>query len=373
METLESKKDTSNSDFDIVIIVSILWKKRKFLLISVLSFVFLGILAAFTAPNYYKSETSFITQSNQNANNNLNGLASLAGIDLSQKQSSNEIPLSLYPKFAASVVFRLKLLDAPLFGPSGLEKVTYEEYYDSYNYLSFSDILRKYTIGLPGVLLGFIKGESLLPDGRVNEEESSSIIRLNSSERDHINRISEQLVVELGDEDGLIKLSFEMPDPVYAAQMANYASKLLQEELIAYKIRKAKEDLVFTKKLFVEKELEFEKAQTELSAFLDRNQSLSSAMARNRELELQSRFDLARNIYLDLAKQFEQAKLKVKSDTPIFSFIDPVVVPKIKAGPNRLATLVLYALVGVLLSVLGVLVKEFVRRLNFLIKKQNRL
>jgi len=59
-----------------------------------------------------------------------------------------------------------------------------------------------------------------------------------------------------------------------------------------------------------------------------------------------------------LAKQLEQAKIKVKETQPILTVIEPAVVPNQKSKPNRPLILLAFALVGVFIAVGFLLFKE---------------
>jgi uncharacterized protein involved in exopolysaccharide biosynthesis len=50
---------------------------------------------------------------------------------------------------------------------------------------------------------------------------------------------------------------------------------------------------------------------------------------------LQAEFDLVNTVYSELAKQKEQAAIQLSKDTPTFSVLDPVKVPKEKTGPKK--------------------------------------
>ena len=106
------------------------------------------------------------------------------------------------------------------------------------------------------------------------------------------------------------------------------------------------------------KKKEFYALQDELAEFTDRNRNISSAQFQNQKLRLEAQYSIVNAVYTELAKQKEQAAIQVSKDTPIFSVIDPVVVPKEKTSPKRGLLLVIYTFLGVVLSIGYVLVKE---------------
>jgi uncharacterized protein involved in exopolysaccharide biosynthesis len=104
----------------------------------------------------------------------------------------------------------------------------------------------------------------------------------------------------------------------------------------------------FIQNRFDEKKKEFEGAQAKLAGFRDRNKNVTSALARTEEEQLQNEYLLAFNVYSELAQQLEQARIKVKEDTPVFSIIKPVTVPLEKSKPNRTLIVLIWIMIGAL-------------------------
>ena len=127
---------------------------------------------------------------------------------------------------------------------------------------------------------------------------------------------------------------------------------------IDYKIENARSLYEFTSEQFNAKQKEFYALQDELAEFTDRNRNISSAQFQNQKQRLEAQYSIVNAVYTELAKQKEQAAIQVSKDTPIFSVIDPVVVPKEKTSPKRGLLLVIYTFLGVVLSIGYVLVKE---------------
>lgn len=71
----------------------------------------------------------------------------------------------------------------------------------------------------------------------------------------------------------------------------------------------------------------------------------------NNELQrLEAEYNFAFNIYTELAKQLEQAKLQVSKDTPVFSIIEPVTVPAEKSAPKRPLILIIFTFIGLVVA-----------------------
>jgi uncharacterized protein involved in exopolysaccharide biosynthesis len=74
---------------------------------------------------------------------------------------------------------------------------------------------------------------------------------------------------------------------------------------------------------------------------------------------LQSDYQLAFEVYSQLAQQLEQAQIKVKEDTPVFSIVKPVTVPIEKSKPNRPLILIIWTFLGVVFAIGWIFGKQF--------------
>ena len=357
----DNSTKVAEDEIDLLALAKTLWSKRTSILAITLAFMILGLIIAILSPKEFTATSTFIPQTNESSKpgGSLGGLASLAGISLGGIGGGNsDIPPSLYPKFVSSVKFKRALLEAEI-NVDGLdEAVTYANYYEKIAEPGTFELIKKYTIGLPFLLLESIRGE--ITDEIVNSKEDG-LIRLTKEEVEHFGRIETQLTVLPNEKDGIVVLSFKMPEPLMAAQMAKFAEELLQKEIIEYRIQNAKEQLRFTEERFLEKKKEFDEVQSRLAYFRDRNQNLSSAAVMNQLQKLESEYSFAFNIYNELAAQLEQSKLQVAKDTPVLSVIQPVTVPTEKSAPKRLLILIIFTVLGFVLGLGYVFGNEFLK------------
>lgn len=341
---------TEKDELDVLSLVKMFWFKKGTAIAIVGIFVLFGLFIAVFSANEFTARSIFIphTSEGAGAGMNLGGLASLAGISLGQELNGAEIPPILYPKLIGSYPFKKEMLKAPI-NINGVEDtLTYQGYYEEYYEPGLLTYLKNFTFGLPGLIIKSLKGE-------VSEDSLSrsgtDLIALTPHQVEHFDRLGEQIAITFNSKEGFVELSVAMPEPVAAAQMAKYAAELLQKEVIAYKIKNASEQLRFTEERYLEKKMEFEEIQTRLARFRDRNQNISSSMALNELEKLEAEYNLEFSVYNELAKQLEQSKLQVSKNTPIFSVIQPVLVPTEKSAPNRLVILILFFILGVIAAI----------------------
>lgn len=345
--------EKANDEIDLLILSKTVWlQKSKLIAISSI-FIFAGIFIAIVTPAQFTASSTFIPQTSEGGNGggSLGGIAALAGISLGGMSSSDEISPNLYPKIVESEKFKSMLTKVMVKVPNASSDVTYSEYYQNYWKPSFGDLIKDYTLELPGKLIGLIKSDR--QDSTIQGLDIG-IKQFSLIDQEDFERISEQLSVNPDKKEGFVELNFTMNDPVIAAQMAFSAKALLQEEIIRFKIQNSKEQLSFIQERLEERKLEFELIQGKLAKYRDSNQNITSALAKNNLEELQAEYNLSLEVYTELLKQLEQAKLQVSRDTPIFMTIRPVAIPNIKASPNRFLIVLTCAFLGLFFS-LGII------------------
>jgi len=364
---MENRKDRNNildREVDFLEIAKIVWMRRYFLLLMICIFFVIGLITIILTPNTYTSSSIFLPQNsdqNRGMPGNLGGLASLAGVNMGNAMSpGTEIRPSLYPKIIKSVKFKRELIKSPITIDEEGNTLSYQAYYESIHDPGIGKTIRKYTIGLPSL---FKNSEH--EDGFIDTVEyESRPIKLTKSEIEHFDRIENQLKVQYDDKEGTVELSFSMPYPIMAAEMAKNAQDLLQKEIIEFKIKNAGEQLNFIQERFNEKKIEFREAQQRLGNFRDRNQNITSSTAMNQLQTYEAEYNFAFNIYTEMAKQLEQSKIQVSKDTPVFSIIQPAIIPSGKSAPKGLFVIIIFIIIGLVSALAFIFILQIIRGLK---------
>ena len=334
-----------DDEIDLVALMLHIWGGRALILKTIGVFVVLGLIIALTSPVRYTASVKLIPESNKSMSlSALGGLAAQFGFGgVTAGAEAGGIPPDYYPEIVKSVPY-LKLLmqqpfDLPETGP-----VTLYDYYQSEIAGSWQGNLKKYTIGLPDVIMTWIKGE---PEEIVASTDSASaVVRLSEEEREVLEWLQESLTLSIGKEIGMITLSAEMPTAELSAEVTGYAAQLLSEYAISYKTDKAREDLTFVQERYAEAEVRFEATQEALARFRDSSHGSLTALAQTQQQRLQSDYDLAFNVYKALAQQLEEARLKLQEETPVVKIIEPAVVPDEKSAPKRKMIMIVSVFLG---------------------------
>lgn len=349
-------------EIDLIALAKSIWERRKFIIKTVIIFAVIGVIVALFSPTQYTASTKMVPQSSggtQRASGGLSSLASMAGINLNMNQSTTELLPQTYPQILQSVPFQLKLMQSKFTFSDVEEPVTLFEYYTEYSKPGFLSLIKKYTIGLPGVISKAIKGDE--EKTSVVETQDGKAIKL-TKEQESVRRIiSNNISLEINDQDGFIQLSSSFHEADLSADVAQKAQELLQKYITDFKIEKASEQLNFIEERYKEKKKEFQEAQAALAAFRDRNKNVTSAMALTEQERLQNEYQLAFEVYSNLAQQLEQARIKVKEDTPVFSVIQPVTVPQERTKPKRKIILIIWIFLGGVVAIGWVFASQYLQ------------
>ena len=347
--THNNSSENQEDSIDIIALLQSIWKGKKLILKTVLVFMILGLFIAVFSQNEYTASTTIVPQSSsEKPGGSLGGIAALAGINLGSVGQQSSISPTLYPQILTNISFQKELLETLITIEGQDNKITYKEYYTNVYSPSVLSSIKKYTIGLPGVLIGLLKSDEISKEESKNND---SLPQITQDDKKLIELLLEQLSMEVNDKDGYISLSTTMPEARAAAELTQKAQELLEQYVIDFKIEKSSSELDFIKNRYQEKEQEFQKIQQKLALYTDRNQNVNSARAKMELMLLQSEYDLAYGVYSELAKQLETQELKVKEDTPIFTILQPVFVPLEKTGPKRSLILIIYTFLGFVLSI----------------------
>ena len=349
---------------DIIALVKSLWEGRKTVIIWTCAFIVLGLVAALTMKREYSVSTVMVPQLNsKSTSSSLSSLASLAGFDLSSASSGAELSPLIYPQIVNSVPFRLELMHTPLHYNKCDTMISMFDYAEAKLDKGFSlGTIKKYTIGLPFVILKAIRGEQ--PEVELRTESGSdSVVEaqpmvVSVKESAMLEDFGKVVSLAVDKKEGYITLTVNGSEPIQTAELAMKAQQLLQEEVTRFRIEKSESELEYIQARYDEIKKEAESYQDQLARITDRSQSMTTTRDRIEHDRIQAKYNVANSIYNEMAKQLEQAKMQVKKDTPVYTVIQPVTVP-MKAANSRAKTLVVWTFLGFILGCGIVLGKEY--------------
>lgn len=348
-ENQYSQNQAKMEGIDLVKYLKNYWIERKLILKVTMIFIALGVVIAFLSRKEYTASAILVPQVNNPAVNfgSLSSLASLAGFNLDMGAGGFDVSPILYPKIVKSTSFQMEIMNQKFSFSELEENISLYQYYQDYYKLGVFEILEKYTRGLPGILRKTFQKEV-----KINTQNEINAVSLTVEQNDIRKKIEKNLYVEINEKEGYLILISEFHQAQLSAQVALKAQELLQEYITKLKTEKAQAKLSFIEERYLEKRKSFEEAQLRLAIFRDRNKNILSSRVKTEEEKLENEFQLAFEVYSELAKQLEQAKIQVKEDTPVFSVIQEVTVPVEKSKPQRLLILILWTLAGIIFGII---------------------
>lgn len=322
---------------------------------------FFGVITTFLIQAEYTSTATLLPEYNTESSvggtaqkllQNYGGLLGMSGGTYASR--SNAIRVELYPKIVESIPLQLDLIEHPYYYPEYDTAVSLVTYFNSLHEPSLLNYIMAYTIGLPFTVKDWLtkNNENQTVDTYpANDESRMDIYSLSKEKMDIIKIMQERVRASLDQESGVLTVSATMPDPQLSAVVARKTIDTLTHYLVKYRTKKLKTDLQYTKKQYEKAERRFKSIQDSLAAFRDQNRNIITSKAQTEEQRLQSRYDLAYNLYQTMAEQLEQTKLRLQEETPVFKVLQPVQVPLEKSSPNRMLIVLIFIFLGVIGSV----------------------
>jgi len=346
-------------ELDLIALAKTFWNGRWTVLVSLLIGGTIGVFVAIVTPNEYTATTIMVPQTSGKSSSlgGLGGLAALAGIDLGSASQGSDMSPILYPKIVSSIPFKLELMNTPIKFNEFEKPLSLFDYMTKSKKTSVLGTLKKYTLGIPGVIILVIKGKNKpleLPK-KMNDQP----ILLTENQYKVSKALDGIISLEVDAKQGYLTLNVTMPEALAAAQLTKKAQELLQQDITDFKIQKAKSDLDFIQGRYNEAQAKAEGYQINIAQRTDQYKNLTSAVPQVQTTRVQTKYGIASTVYQELAKQLEQAKIQVKKDTPIFTIIEPVSIPQEKSKPNRPMILIIWIFLGGIIGFSIILGKQF--------------
>jgi uncharacterized protein involved in exopolysaccharide biosynthesis len=186
---------------------------------------------------------------------------------------------------------------------------------------------------------------------------STDLIKLNKKEQAAINKLRASVVLEIDKKSGVISLTTKLTNAVAAANITSLIQHYLTKYVTDYRTQKARQELAFLEKRLTESRARYDQALFTLSAYRDQNMNLFLNVAKDREKKLQYEVDMAYNLYTTISGQYEESKVKLHRETPVFKVLEPAQVAVQKDGPKRSLITIGFMFVGVFVSLIYVFFK----------------
>ncbi len=317
-------------------------------------FAALGAVYSLTQPNEYSSNAKLLPELDSKSGaaggmGGLKSLAGLAGVDLGGSSSGAEaIRPDLYPNIVQSAPLLQEVLKAKIYSTK------YKKWQTVLDFLSEKQDMAPLDLGGDPTddEVSDVKLDKV-PSGAL----STDLIKLNKKERLAIKKLRASVVLEIEKKSGVISLTTKLTNPVAAANITSLIQHYLTKYVTDYRTQKARQELAFLEKRLMESRARYDQALFTLSAYRDQNMNLFLNVAKDREKKLQYEVDMAYNLYTTISGQYEESKVKLHRETPVFKVLEPAQVAIQKDGPKRSLITIGFMFVGVFVSLIYVFFK----------------
>lgn len=290
--------------------------------------VVLGIIIALSIPKQYTVTVSLSPE--MNGDKASGGLASLSSSFLgggATSSSNDALNLTLAPNIVSSTPFVLDLFDTRVQTLDGEQDTTLVAYLDEQKSPWFS-----YIIKAPSMAIGAIK--SLFTE-EADTTATLNPFQLTEKEAAKVKGLRQSILAEVDKKTSMTTITVTLQDPKVTAIVADSVVGKLQQYIIDYRIKKAKEDCAYLEELYHERQQEYYDAQSKYAHYFDTNRNIAFQSVRAEQERLQNDMNLAYQVYSQVAQQLQVARAKIQEEKPVFAVVEPATVPLEPSGISR--------------------------------------
>lgn len=267
--------------------------------------VVLGIIIALSIPKQYTVKVTLSPE--MGGDKASGGPASLAFSFLGGGASSNSpdaLNATLAPDIVASTPFVLELFNTRVQTLDGELDTTLVAYLDEQKTPWFS-----YIIKAPGMAIGAIK--SIFTE-KVDTVSALNPFQLTEKEATKVEGLRKAIIANVDKKTAMTTITVTLQDPKVTAIVADSIVAKLQQYIIDYRIKKAKEDCSYQEQLYKERQQEYYNAQSKYAHYFDSNRNIALQSVRAEQERLQNDMNLAYQVYSQVAQQLQVHVLKFR-------------------------------------------------------------
>ena len=365
-----SRINPEEVDIDLIGSLAKIWKRRKAIFLITLIFFLLGLFVAIFAPERFRSQCIFVPQVSQGMSGRYASLAAMAGISLDLSNANDgQINPRVYPFILKHSGFQKELMETPIHFAKASEPITLYTYFtdDQYRKFNLFETVAKYTIGLPKLIAHKaapkptdVEAElaRMLGEG---ETPALPVYTLTKKEYEVARVIKRCIKLEVDSKKGYLTLTTKLPEAIASAELCEAVYQLIQKYVSEFKKAKSQANLEFIQEQLADAKRTYERRQEQLARFKDSNKGSFTARASIEEERLKAECSLAQQLYSELAKSEQTARLKVAENTVTYTELSPVSVPLKRYSPKRMMTVTIWTLFGLFFGFVYVAASNSIR------------
>lgn len=321
---MEEKKENI---LDLTVIVPMLLKRWKLYALCIAGTIIFSLIFVFTIPRYYSCKVMLAPEASNNSGVN----SILSSFGLGEAPTTNDaISPNLYPDLMESKDFIVSMFPVEITTMDGELTTTYYDYLLHHNQTSwYSSLL--------GKLKKMMKSEKVKINApSMKGKPVSPSFILTEDQYNIAGAISGKIQYNYDKKTGVVSVSVNDFDPLVCALIADTISSRLQDFILDYRTKKARNDLEYAWRIYDQAKADYEESNEHYVAAVDANWDIVNETAKARLEALSNDKTLKYQTFSAASQKLEAAKAKLQEATPVITVLQGASVPQKPAGPKRL-------------------------------------
>ncbi len=356
----ELKKETpmthNEQEIDLIELALKVWNRKKLIFKACGIAALVGLVVAYSIPREYTTQVLLASESSsKSGGGSMGALAAMAGISLGSASGPDALSPTLYPEIVGSTPFLTGLFNIEVTDKKGKFNTTLYDYMAEHQRSPWWSAIVSAPFKALGWVLSIGKSEEPQEEG-TNEV---NVFNLSKKEAAIAGALQKRVQVAVDKKTGAISLTVMMQDPLISATLADTVTQCLQNYVTEYRTNKARKDLEYVEKLYIESKQDYYTAQQKYATYTDENRNVVLQSFLAEQTRLQNDMNLAYGVYSQMSQQRQAAKAKVQEVTPIYTIVQPASIPLRASKPNKMMMLIGFVFLAGVGSVGWILFGDF--------------
>lgn len=325
---MEKEKKTGQNMADFVNLISMLWSKRRRIIMNCFWGGVVSIIVAYSIPKEFTSKAVIAPEisSKGGISEGLGALASLAGVNMDAEDEA--IYPQLYPQIISTTPFLCELASIQIECRYRKDSISTS----LYNYLSEYQKEPWWSIILSAPFK-LIKGndKDMLDEGAV-----LNFKQLTRKQQKIIKSLDDRISVDLDKLTSVIYVNVTMQDATIASVVVDAVMDNLQKYVTDYRTAKARKDMENTQIMYEEARDNYYAAQHAYAEYCDQHMGVTKLQYLLEQDRLSDEKDIAYNLYNQLAQQLDMSRTKLLEKTPVVILLQPSTIPYKATSPKKM-------------------------------------
>ncbi len=351
-------KVSNEQEIDLLELAKKIWMERKFIFKTCGIAAVVGIVVAYSIPKEYSTHVLLAPEiTSRSSSSSMSALAAMAGINIGGA-SSDALSPRLFPEIVSSTPFVTDLFEVEVVDRKGIVKTNLYDYMGNYQKSPWWSSV----ISAPFKFSGWVFSLFNSSDKTVvnSGEKKTDAFQLTTKEAVIARALKGRIQANVDNKTWVTSLTVTMQDPLISATIADTVTRNLQNYVVEYRTSKARKDLEYAEKLYLEAQQKYYEAQQKYAVYTDGNQNVVLQSYLTEKIRLQNEMNLMYSVYTQVAQQLQAAKAKVQEITPVFKIVEPASVPLHASKPGKTMILVGFVFLAGVLSSAWIIFKSLV-------------